>query len=407
MMKRTLLSATAVIVMLSFISMNINGEHYEDNEITVRRGKPYILELGDLMGGTRLNATYQVTSYWLGGDEERFRMSVLRNGTTEYSIDGSTGNVTYIAHKPGNYSIKWETTYGNSQDYKRFRYEVNVSPTNEIDHPQIEIVSNYSPMEFQRGSNGTITLNIYNNNIWLIRMNSADLKIDIESGDLHMDLDNLEIEPGSFKSINLSVIVDPDETPGSSIMDISVMFSMKVYESWYENIQLEWKDINGPKIVEKDTDGDSYPDNMDEFPDDPSEFSDSDDDGVGNNADPFPLDPNEWSDMDGDGIGDNSDVFPEDPNEWSDMDGDSIGDNSDAFPKDPSASKDSDNDGYPDEWNTGKNEKDSTNELILDRYPQDPTRWKKPEDSPFPPFTIIPLLIAIISILFRKRREVL
>ncbi|MBS3801273.1 MAG: hypothetical protein KGY65_00830 [Candidatus Thermoplasmatota archaeon] len=45
-------------------------------------------------------------------------------------------------------------------------------------------------------------------------------------------------------------------------------------------------DTSGP-----DSDGDSYSDSEDEFPNDPDEWFDSDGDGVGNNEDDFPNDP--------------------------------------------------------------------------------------------------------------------
>ena len=45
-------------------------------------------------------------------------------------------------------------------------------------------------------------------------------------------------------------------------------------------------DTTGP-----DSDGDSYPDSEDEFPNDPDEWFDSDSDGIGNNEDDFPNDP--------------------------------------------------------------------------------------------------------------------
>lgn len=49
-----------------------------------------------------------------------------------------------------------------------------------------------------------------------------------------------------------------------------------------------------------------------------------------NGVDDLPNDPYEWIDSDSDGTGDNSDVFPLDPTEWFDTDGDSVGNNTDA-----------------------------------------------------------------------------
>ena len=101
---------------------------------------------------------------------------------------------------------------------------------------------------------------------------------------------------------------------------------------------------------EVDTDADGYPDYVDAFPNDYSEYYDSDGDGVGDNADIFSSDPTEWLDTDQDGVGDNSDPFPSDPSEWLDTDEDGIGNNSDP---------DDDNDGTID---------------INDDYPLDETR---------------------------------
>jgi hypothetical protein len=98
-----------------------------------------------------------------------------------------------------------------------------------------------------------------------------------------------------------------------------------------------------------DLDKDGVPDEIDDFPDDPSASVDSDDDGYpdrwnpGKNQqdstsnpplelDEFPNDPDEWKDTDGDRVGDNSDTFPYDPNEWLDTDEDGVGDNSDINP---------------------------------------------------------------------------
>ena len=98
-----------------------------------------------------------------------------------------------------------------------------------------------------------------------------------------------------------------------------------------------------------DADNDGVPDELDDFPDDPSASIDSDDDGFPDRWNPgkakqdstsdpqleldaFPNDPYEWKDSDGDRVGDNSDTFPNDPSEWTDTDEDGFGDNSDINP---------------------------------------------------------------------------
>ena len=115
----------------------------------------------------------------------------------------------------------------------------------------------------------------------------------------------------------------------------------------------------------EDRDSDGVPDNLDRFPDDETEYLDTDDDGIGNArdddddddgrvdvSDAAPLDSSETSDLDGDGVGDISDNdrdgdgfvnsfdrYPEDSEENWDTDGDGIGDWTDL---------DDDNDGVPD-----------------------------------------------------------
>jgi hypothetical protein len=103
-----------------------------------------------------------------------------------------------------------------------------------------------------------------------------------------------------------------------------------------------------------DTDGDGYGDNLngnnpDVFPNDSTQWNDTDGDGYGdnlngNNPDVFPNDSTQWNDTDGDGYGDNlngtnGDQLPLDPSDWLDFDSDGIGDSSDP---------DDDNDGYND-----------------------------------------------------------
>jgi len=69
-----------------------------------------------------------------------------------------------------------------------------------------------------------------------------------------------------------------------------------------------------------DVDGDGTPDGCDDL-------IDSDGDGVGDNVDVFPDDPTETHDTDGDGYGDEVDAFPTRITQWTDYDGDGYGDN--------------------------------------------------------------------------------
>ena len=98
-----------------------------------------------------------------------------------------------------------------------------------------------------------------------------------------------------------------------------------------------------------DTDGDGYWDSEDAFPDDPTEWADTDGNGVGNNAD---------TDDDGDGVVDANDTFPNDASETVDTDGDGVGNNADtdddgdgvvdandALPNDATETVDTDSDG--------------------------------------------------------------
>ncbi len=120
----------------------------------------------------------------------------------------------------------------------------------------------------------------------------------------------------------------------------------------------------------RDSDGDGFGDNTTgNSPDDcPGEYGtstvdrvgcpDADMDGYSNSGDPFPTDGTQWEDRDGDNYGDNPqgnnpDAFPDDSGQWSDRDGDGYGDRAipgsgDFFPDDPTQWEDFDGDGYGD-----------------------------------------------------------
>ena len=114
---------------------------------------------------------------------------------------------------------------------------------------------------------------------------------------------------------------------------------------------IEWNEQNGtyddiPWHGCADNDGDGYANAGEAFPNDPTQWADTDGDGFdrnnavsscgdnpsGNNPDLFPTDGTQCGDRDGDGYGDNpsgpnGDAFPDDPTQWWDADGDGYGDN--------------------------------------------------------------------------------
>ena len=135
-------------------------------------------------------------------------------------------------------------------------------------------------------------------------------------------------------------------------------------------------------LMDGDMDGDNYPNPVDAFPLDPTEWFDTDSDGFGNNLDidddgdsisdaydAFPLDASEWSDNENDGLGDNSDL-DDDNDGWSDIDEISCN-------TDPMSSVqipiDYDNDGICD---IVDDDDDNDGVLdILDMFPMDNTEW--------------------------------
>ena len=128
----------------------------------------------------------------------------------------------------------------------------------------------------------------------------------------------------------------------------------------------------------------------DAFPIDPTQWCDEDNDGFGSNTDGNDADdcPNQAGsstedqkgcpDRDGDGYSNTGDPFPDDGTQWEDSDGDNYGDNPDGnnpdfFPDDASQWRDADGDGYGD--NPGGNNGD--------RFPNDPTQWSDADNDGF------------------------
>ncbi len=177
----------------------------------------------------------------------------------------------------------------------------------------------------------------------------------------------------------------PDED-GDGYEDISDPCPFSFGNSWADQLgcldsdQDGISDVNDPypqnaTSNSMDWDGDGYldhsqnpSDNIDDFDDDNTQWTDYDGDGFGDNpngslADLFPNEPSQWQDTDGDGYGDNLNGFEPDycrftignstaPNFGCiDSDGDSWADSDDDFDSDSTQWSDYDGDGYGDEIN--------------------------------------------------------
>ncbi|MDP7264662.1 MAG: GLUG motif-containing protein [Candidatus Thermoplasmatota archaeon] len=129
--------------------------------------------------------------------------------------------------------------------------------------------------------------------------------------------------------------------------DFDTIWAINEYVD-YPHLQWEQR----PNIEADDSDNDSIPDIIDDFPNNPAASFDTDRDGS----------PDRW-------------------NPGMNETNSTTGLHLDAFPLDPAASLDTDGDGIPDKWNPGMNHSDSTSNppLELDIYPNDPNN-KSPDD---------------------------
>jgi hypothetical protein len=187
----------------------------------------------------------------------------------------------------------------------------------------------------------------------------------------------VQIQESAFADNNLASVIFEGNRP-------------EIYENSFAGNQLihiyycsdeDWSNDSVQNLIPErydgcDRDNDGYIDGIDVFPQNPSEWLDTDQDGIGDNEDTdadndgflntqdaFPLIASEQYDFDMDGIGDNADadddndnvldsidLFPLDAFESDDSDGDGVGDNADFFPNSAEYSLDSDLDQMPDAW---------------------------------------------------------
>ena len=175
----------------------------------------------------------------------------------------------------------------------------------------------------------------------------------------------------------------PDED-GDGYADYSDPCPYSYGNSWYDQLACPDADQDGvsdmndplpqnPTLSANDWDGDGSVDhdfnqslNVDRFPEDSTQWADSDNDGYGDNMsgnepDAFPNEQSQWQDTDGDGYGDNMNGNDADQCRFTagnssmpfygclDTDGDDWADEHDDFKDDDTQWRDMDGDGYGDE----------------------------------------------------------
>ena len=225
-------------------------------------------------------------------------------------------------------------------------------------------------------------------------------------------------EPGTY-SVRLTV------TGGDSKSEVLRSDSIRVFPSMDDCLDDPYKvdpGVCGCGTPDIDTDGDGKLDCIDIFPNDPTEWFDTDKDGIGDDSDGCPRDPENDidsdgvcgdgdgcpydpnktdpglcgcgtpdTDTDGDEIPDCIDTSPDGPPQWSDADNDGIGDDADPCPYDPE--NDADGDGFcgfadkcpndpnkidPGACGCGVRDTDMDGEGIpdcIDAFPANPTEW--------------------------------
>ena len=196
----------------------------------------------------------------------------------------------------------------------------------------------------------------------------------------------------NFSSNTLETLLGCLDSDGDEIADTGDPCPFLFGNSWVDRFGCPDTDLDGisdlndPNEFEmtensQDWDNDGY---LDHAPD------------SSNNVDAFPEDSTQWTDSDGDGFGDNSkgnnaDAFPEDSTQWQDSDGDGFGDeengnNPDNCPFERGNSTndrlgciDTDGDGYSDESSGWRAHPYG----YADSHPDDPTQWEDSDGDGF------------------------
>jgi len=268
---------------------------------------------------------------------------------------------------------------------------------------KLDVTYGFSTQEAKRGQSVDLKVDISNSNENPIRITALGIHFDWMPDEVYQTETILETEPkyvstGARVNFVIPYDVPEDAQSGLHVYDVLIEYEMEYDGNW---TTYTWS--TGHRfdfwVEDIDSDGDGVMDLADPFPDDPTEWEDTDGDGYGDDhQDEFPNDPNEWADANDNGIGDNEDEARKQAEMSKDTDSDGTNDYDDAFPNDRAAAVDSDGDGHPDKWNPGMSGKDSPSGLKLDHFPDNASKWEKEVKETNTGFVVIVVVAAIIAV---------
>lgn len=195
-------------------------------------------------------------------------------------------------------------------------------------------LSNETWTNFSANWTGPVTATAFNasDDTALRSLSKTDNLSDLDHDSIYIQFLLTPANPRLFNySLDVYTPPVPPSEPGDADQD--------GFNDTVDDCPSQWGNSTNGRVGCPDGDGDGFSDADDDFPADPSEWADSDGDSLGDNSDDCPID---WGnstedrdgcpDRDGDGWSDQGDQFPDNPSEWLDSDSDGIGDFSDYCP---------------------------------------------------------------------------
>ena len=304
----------------------LNAINLNDNSTATLEAGSTVTTIKNINNSAQLTLNNTYTGNMFNGSSS----SLIVNGTVNGNVvAASTSSITVNGTVNGNFGI-------NSTSMQTIGENGTVNGTVEIaDDDKMTVAGNVNGRFFIKSSAQVIiepTANVLSNhnNSWIYDTPTVTWKVGADGS-----IGTLRTNRGSgdytaeWRYANSDVVVVVDltdcEVYGSSIT-LQLVSGIQNEENFANKVTFlydgeavtgfTWDGAGTGSFSgtlsnpEPDADGDGVADNVDAFPNDPTESVDTDGDNVGDNADEFPNDDTETVDTDGDGVGDNGDVHP-------------------------------------------------------------------------------------------------